>query len=103
MRDILWENGRFVRRDGSTFWASGGVFAEIIFPERCGITQPRERMHRDDDDHESRLWFWEGDDGELRQWLRYLRDEGMNYVRCFAERALAPRGTAGRGWQVMRR
>jgi len=83
MRDILWENGRFVRRDGSTFWASGGVFAEIVFPERCGITRPEDRLHRDEDDGRSWLWFWECSDDELRQWLRYLCAEGMNYVRYF--------------------
>ena len=83
MREILWRDGRFVRRDGSTFWASGGVFAEIVFPERCGIIRPEDKLHRDDDDGRSWLWHWECTDDELRQWLRYLRAEGMNYVRYF--------------------
>ena len=37
MREILLDNGKFIRRDGSTFITLGGVFAEVIFADRCGI------------------------------------------------------------------
>ena len=37
MREIPWHNGKFIRRDGSTFIPSGGGFTDVIFADRCGI------------------------------------------------------------------
>ncbi len=41
MREILWQNGKFTRRDGSTFIPYGGVFAEIIYTDRCSASTGR--------------------------------------------------------------
>ena len=88
MRDILWKDGKFVRRDGSTFIPFGGVFAEIIFTERCGI----DMGHRPKADGEDNwLFFYDATEEELRIWLRYLRSESMNYVRYFCAFS-APQG-----------
>jgi hypothetical protein len=38
VRDIIWRTGKFYRRDGSAFVPFGGMFAEIIYSDRCGIS-----------------------------------------------------------------
>ncbi|MCE5257450.1 MAG: hypothetical protein LLG44_00125 [Chloroflexi bacterium] len=80
MREILWQNGKFVRRDGSTFIPYGGVFAEIIYTDRCGI---KKGSRPDADDTENWMFFYDATEEELRIWLHYLKSESMNYVRYF--------------------
>lgn len=84
MRDIVWHNGKFSRRDGSSFVPFGGVFAEIIFTDRCGITMGERPIA---DGEEKWLFFYDATEEELRIWLRYLRSESMNYVRYFCASA----------------
>ncbi len=85
MREILWRDGKFVRRDGSTFVPYGGVFAEAIFADRCGITiRPECRRPWG---ASNLLRFDDANDDELLKWLRYLKAEGMNYMRYFCASA----------------
>lgn len=90
---VRWNShGKFEYENGQTFVPYGGVYANFIETAKAGIIPDRERLSRGNADWYGGgiLEFNEATDDENRQWLRYLREEGMNFTRMFCRGQMQP-------------
>lgn len=78
------KQGKFVRPDGSSFVPLGGIYGNFISVDWAGIPEGSSRISAHSKQQGNRIVeFQDATDEQLREWLRYMRREGMNFMRCF--------------------
>ncbi|MCC7145035.1 MAG: hypothetical protein IT443_01170 [Phycisphaeraceae bacterium] len=90
---VRWNSlGKFEYENGKTFVPYGGVYANFLEIHKAGIRPDRKRLDQGKADWYAQgiLEFSAATDDELRQWLGYLKKEGMNFTRMFCRGEMRP-------------
>lgn len=82
----IWnKQGKFEKLDGTSFIPLGGIYANFICIDWAGIEPGQTRLSSMSPFGGGGriIEFQDATDAQLRQWLRWLRGESMNYLRMF--------------------